>query len=129
MYRSWCIPRFLLYCNASKTLLTKPGRLSYSVCEKPYNQVDLSNSNEDKESRYGRSSEGWWDCLTLPDSPQALARLQLPRTEKDSSMRLPFSRREGLSSPGGVASPLLNTSGSQSALSALLSPTAKKAGR
>ena len=105
-----------------------PGRLSYSVCEKPYNQVNLGGS-EDKEPRYGHSSEGWWDCLTLPDSPQALARLQLPRTEKDSGVRLAYSRREGLSSPGGVASPLLTTSGSQSALSALLSPTAKKAGR
>lgn len=104
------------------------------MCEKSYEQArvpNLGSGAEEKVLQFVRSSEGWWDCLSLPDNLQALIRPQPLRVEKES-MRLAqvqYSRREGLSSQGSVSSPLWNATSSQSALGALLSPTSQRAVR
>lgn len=79
-------------------------------------------------AQYNTTSHGWWDCISLPESLQALGKLQLPRLEKDSMLMSRYANREGMSSPS-LSSPGLIGTPSHSALGALLSPTSKKGPR
>ncbi len=114
------IPYWLLcvMCPPPPLPVTAP-----SNCQRPYDSSHIPHhlTSNSASLQYTSVFPGWWDCLSLPDSLQALNKLQLPRPEKDN-LRFPqrFTGRDGLCSPG-LPSP--------SALSALLSPTSKKAGR